>query len=165
MNEVRWKTLEFTYNAHRDSFFFKKNYILWLIYWYLDHMKRNRLKIYKCYAENANNVYYSIEINELRWKTLEFPYSAHRDSFFFITFYIFWLIYWYLDYMKRICLEISKLYAENANNVYCSIEMNEVQWKTLEFTYTAHRDSFFFISFYIFWLIFWYLDHMKRNRL
>ena len=29
--------------------------------------------------------------------------------------------------MKRNCLKISKRYAKNANNVYCSIEMNEVK--------------------------------------
>ena len=29
-------------------------------------MKGNRLEVSKCYAENANNVYYSIEMNEVR---------------------------------------------------------------------------------------------------
>ena len=52
-------------------------------------MKRNRLKISKRYAENANIVYYSIEMNEGRLKTLQFTYTDHRDSYFVQIFYIF----------------------------------------------------------------------------
>ena len=29
-------------------------------------MKRNRLEVLKCYAENTNILYYSVELNEVR---------------------------------------------------------------------------------------------------
>ena len=81
MTKVWWKMLELKYTEGRESFFFKTFNIFLSIYFYLDHMKRNRPEISKCYAKKANNVYYSIEINEVRWKTLEFTYNDNRDSF------------------------------------------------------------------------------------
>ena len=52
-------------------------------------MKRKRHEISKRFAENANIVYYSVEMNEVRCKTLELNYTDNRDSFFVITFVYF----------------------------------------------------------------------------
>ena len=49
-------------------------------------MIRKCLEISKHYAENVNILYYSIEMDEVRGKTLEFIYTNHRDSFYIKTF-------------------------------------------------------------------------------
>ena len=106
-------------------------------------MTINRLEISKHYAETANIMDYSINMNEVRWKTLEFTNTDHRDSFS-VKKVVHILINMVISppYEKKLARNIETL-CRNCQYHWLFYRYEWSSIKTLELTYTDHRDSFF----------------------